>query len=158
MQMVPCACRLHTLLQNQCLQLLVGSVSAACMHDIEAACACFPLVGCPLVCKLPGLLTAEATQQMCHTLAPACCLQAILEWEQKDQERQAAAASVQGGAVQVLTGDEDAPEFVAYVPLPEQKDIELRILEKKKRDLLAKYTSDSLQQEQEQAKAMLNKR
>ncbi len=81
-----------------------------------------------------------------------------MEWEQKDQERQAAAATVQGGAVHVLTGDEDAPEFVAYVPLPEQKDIELRILEKKKRDLLAKYTSDSLQQEQEQAKAMLNKR
>jgi pre-mRNA-splicing factor ISY1 len=84
--------------------------------------------------------------------------QAILEWEQKEQERSAAAASVAGGAVQVLTGDEDAPEFVAYVPLPDQKDIELRILEKKKRDLLAKYTSDSLLQEQESAKAMLNKR
>ncbi len=92
------------------------------------------------------------------TSLPPRAPQAILEWEQREQERSAAAASVAGGAVNVQTGDEDAPEFVAYVPLPDQKDIELRILEKKKRDLLAKYTSDSLQQEQEAAKAMLNKR
>jgi pre-mRNA-splicing factor ISY1 len=48
--------------------------------------------------------------------------------------------------------------FVAYVPLPDQKAIEQLILEKKKADLLAKYTSDSLVKEQEEAKSLLNVR
>lgn len=48
--------------------------------------------------------------------------------------------------------------FVAYVPLPDQKAIEQLVLEKKKADLLAKYTSDSLVKEQEEAKSLLNVR
>jgi len=48
--------------------------------------------------------------------------------------------------------------FVAYVPLPDQKAIEQLILEKKKADLLAKYTSESLVKEQEEAKSLLNVR
>lgn len=48
--------------------------------------------------------------------------------------------------------------FVAYVPLPDQKAIEQLVLEKKKADLLAKYTSDSLAKEQEEAKSLLNVR
>ncbi len=46
--------------------------------------------------------------------------------------------------------------FVAYVPLPDQKEIEARVLEKKKADLLAMYTSESLRDKQQQAKELLN--
>lgn len=51
---------------------------------------------------------------------------------------------------------DDTPQYVAYVPLPEQKEIELRVLAKKKHDLMAKYASDSLIQQQEEAKQLLN--
>lgn len=51
---------------------------------------------------------------------------------------------------------DDTPRYVAYVPLPEQKEIELRVLAKKKHDLMAKYASDSLIQQQEEAKQLLN--
>ena len=50
------------------------------------------------------------------------------------------------------------PQFVAYVPLPDQKEIESRILDKKKADLLAKYSSSALLREQQEAKALLNVR
>ena len=50
------------------------------------------------------------------------------------------------------------PQFVAYVPLPDQKEIESRILDKKKADLLAKYASSGLLREQQEAKALLNVR
>ena len=42
--------------------------------------------------------------------------------------------------------------------MPDQKAIEQLVLEKKKADLLAKYTSDNLVKEQEEAKALLNVR
>ena len=48
--------------------------------------------------------------------------------------------------------------FVAHVPLPEKEQIEALVLEKKKKDLLAKYASEELQGQQGEAKAMLNKR
>ena len=47
--------------------------------------------------------------------------------------------------------------FVAHVPLPEKEQIEALVLEKKKKDLLAKYASEELQERQGEAKAMLNK-
>lgn len=47
-------------------------------------------------------------------------------------------------------------EFVAHVPLPDEKEIERMVLEKKKMELLSKYASDSLVEEQTEAKAMLN--
>lgn len=49
-------------------------------------------------------------------------------------------------------------EFVAHVPLPDEKEIERMVLERKKKELLSKYASDSLQVEQEEAKEMLNVR
>lgn len=58
----------------------------------------------------------------------------------------------------VAGADEADNQFVAYVPLPETKDIEKRILNKKKADLLSKYASDSLQEQQASAKELLNKR
>lgn len=47
-------------------------------------------------------------------------------------------------------------EFVVHVPLPDDKEIERMVVEKKKMELLSKYTSDDLLEEQTEAKAMLN--
>lgn len=47
-------------------------------------------------------------------------------------------------------------EFVVHVPLPDEKEIERRVLEKKKMDLLSKYVSEGLMEEQSEAKDMLN--
>lgn len=79
-----------------------------------------------------------------------------MEWEEKEHERRQAIAAARGQAVE----EEDASaeqQFVAYVPLPDQKEIEQRVLEKKKQDLLAKYTSESLRKEQEEAKLLLRR-
>ncbi|XP_030456505.1 uncharacterized protein LOC115677468 [Syzygium oleosum] len=47
-------------------------------------------------------------------------------------------------------------EFVAHVPLPDEKEIEKMIVEKKKMELLNKYASEELLVEQTEAKEMLN--
>lgn len=47
-------------------------------------------------------------------------------------------------------------EFVAHVPLPDEKEIERMVLQKKKMELLSKYASDDLMEEQIEAKDMLN--
>jgi pre-mRNA-splicing factor ISY1 len=61
-------------------------------------------------------------------------------------------------------GDDDDDEgreaesnaFVAHVPLPAREQIEALVLEKKKKDLLAKYASEELREQQGDAEAMLN--
>lgn len=47
-------------------------------------------------------------------------------------------------------------EFVVHVPLPDEKEIERMVVEKKKLELLSKYASEDLVEEQIEAKAMLN--
>jgi len=47
-------------------------------------------------------------------------------------------------------------EFIVHVPLPDEKEIERRVLEKKKMELLSKYVSEGLMEEQTEAKNMLN--
>lgn len=47
-------------------------------------------------------------------------------------------------------------EFVAHVPLPDEKEIERMVVEKKKLELLSKYASDDLVKEELEAKEMLN--
>uniref|UniRef100_A0A5B7AYM5 Pre-mRNA-splicing factor ISY1 n=1 Tax=Davidia involucrata TaxID=16924 RepID=A0A5B7AYM5_DAVIN len=47
-------------------------------------------------------------------------------------------------------------EFVVHVPLPDEKEIERMVVEKKKAELLSKYTSENLLEEQIEAKSMLN--
>ncbi|CAM8951059.1 unnamed protein product [Rhodiola kirilowii] len=47
-------------------------------------------------------------------------------------------------------------EFMVHVPLPDDKEIEKMVVEKKKRELLSKYASEDLLNEQSEAKAMLN--
>lgn len=53
-------------------------------------------------------------------------VQAIADWERKAAERDAEYSKVAGG---VAEGDDpDAePAFMAYVPLPEQQEIEARV-------------------------------
>ena len=53
---------------------------------------------------------------------------------------------------------EPEPSFVSYVPLPDEKEIERRVIERRKADLMAQYASDSLQEQQEEAKALLHKK
>jgi pre-mRNA-splicing factor ISY1 len=108
------------------------------------------------------------TPRLLPCFLPLNAAQAVLEWEEKEHERQAAlpGGAQGGGAVGMVggrgdgdmevDGEGDAARFVAYVPLPDQKEIEARVLEKKKADLLAKYTSDALQAQQETAKSLLN--
>lgn len=86
-------------------------------------------------------------------------MQAMEDWDAKEAERQAALASVRGGLEDASSaGDVSAMQFVAYVPLPDQKEIEAKVLESKKQALLSKYASESLVKEQQEAKALLNRR
>ncbi|KAK9826190.1 hypothetical protein WJX81_006192 [Elliptochloris bilobata] len=80
------------------------------------------------------------------------------EWREKEAEREAALAGVAGGVAGAeMATEAPTQQFVAYVPLPDQAQIEARVLERKKADLLNKYTSAALAQEQQAAKALLNK-
>ncbi|GAB4836162.1 hypothetical protein Ancab_001075 [Ancistrocladus abbreviatus] len=47
-------------------------------------------------------------------------------------------------------------EFVVHVPLPDEREIEKMVLEKKKMELLKQYASENLLEEQMEAKSMLN--
>jgi pre-mRNA-splicing factor ISY1 len=79
----------------------------------------------------------------------------LRQWEAEAPEREREAAKEAAEAVNA--GDADAERFVAFVPLPEIKDIEARVLESKKAALLSKYASEGLQKEQEEARALLNR-
>mmetsp|Transcript_71141 Transcript_71141/g.224930 ORF Transcript_71141/g.224930 Transcript_71141/m.224930 type:complete len:279 (-) Transcript_71141:114-950(-) len=82
------------------------------------------------------------------------------DWERKAADKAAAleAMGKSGAAASGVGdgGDADGPQFVAYVPLPDQKEIEKAVLDKKKRDLLAKYMSEELQSAEADAKELLN--
>ncbi|KAK8934934.1 hypothetical protein KSP39_PZI014602 [Platanthera zijinensis] len=67
----------------------------------------------------------------------------VVEEERREMEREERQRSKQ-------------QEFVVHVPLPDEKEIEKMVLEKKKMELLRKYTSDMLMEEQKEAMAMLN--
>ncbi len=85
--------------------------------------------------------------------------QALEEWKAQEAIRQAAYDQVGTSADRDQQGDAaEAPQFIAYVPLPDTADIEAKVLNKKKADLLAKYTSDALAEKQQEAKDLLNKR
>ncbi len=79
----------------------------------------------------------------------------MAEWEAQERERNEALAGVAGGMPDTEDGPEQAPQYVAYVPLPDQKEIEARVVARKKAELLKKYTSESLQAEQQQSRALL---
>jgi pre-mRNA-splicing factor ISY1 len=54
------------------------------------------------------------------------------------------------------TNNKREREFVSHVPLLDEKEIECMVVEKKKHELLSKYMSEDLMEEQVKAKAMLN--
>ena len=82
--------------------------------------------------------------------------EALAEWDEKDKTRAAdMKAKGKRGAAEMEDEDETT-QFIAHVPLPDTKDIEAKVLEKKKRDLLAKYMSSELQDQENEAKEMLN--
>ena len=53
--------------------------------------------------------------------------QALDEWKAREKERQDAYAGVVDGLDGLADAAADAPQFVAYVPLPDQKEIEQRV-------------------------------
>eukprot|EP01026_Neomeris_dumetosa_P049088 TRINITY_DN4261_c0_g2_i1.p2 TRINITY_DN4261_c0_g2~~TRINITY_DN4261_c0_g2_i1.p2 ORF type:complete len:277 (-),score=56.66 TRINITY_DN4261_c0_g2_i1:137-967(-) len=81
----------------------------------------------------------------------------IKEWQEQEDERLEILKTVKTGErVQIQDEEQiEAPKFVAYVPLPEKQEIERRVLEQRKKELLLKYTSEQLQEEQEEAQKML---
>ncbi|BFG36923.1 hypothetical protein CerSpe_231970 [Prunus speciosa] len=109
-------------------------------------------------------------------------VEAVAEWKRMEEIRKEARRAVKSGEVvsvvkakEVLFEEEEEvveeerqrerelqersereKEFVVHVPLPDDKEIEKMVLEKKKKELLSKYTSDGLLEEQTEAKQMLN--
>ncbi|KAG1369795.1 pre-mRNA-splicing factor ISY1 [Cocos nucifera] len=106
---------------------------------------------------------------------------AVAEWRRMEQIRREARKAVKSGEVAIVGTAEilfeevedvveeerrmerereererSKEEFVVHVPLPDEKEIERMVVEKKKMELLSKYTSDILLEEQLEAKAMLN--
>lgn len=110
--------------------------------------------------------------------------EAVEEWERLDRVRKEARKAVRSGEVVEVTAatreilheeeedvveeermkeremrerlDEKEREFVVHVPLPDEKEIEKMVLQKKKADLLNRYVSDVLMEEQTEAKDLLN--
>lgn len=110
--------------------------------------------------------------------------EAVEEWERLDRIRKEARKAVRSGEVAEVTAatreilheeeedvveeermkekemrdrlDEKEREFVVHVPLPDEKEIEKMVLQKKKADLLNRYVSDGLMEEQTEAKDLLN--
>lgn len=108
--------------------------------------------------------------------------EAVAEWRRMEEIRKEARRSVKSGEVvtvakEVLFEEEEdvveeerrrererefrersekEREFVVHVPLPDEKEIEKMVLEKKKMELLSKYSSEVLLEEQSEAKQMLN--
>lgn len=102
----------------------------------------------------------------------------VYEWEEMEEIKREAKRAVKSGevgvAAKILYEEEEdvveeerrekeekdkekgEKEFMVHVPLPDEKEIERMVVEKKKSELLSKYTSRDLLEEQSEAKAMLN--
>ena len=84
----------------------------------------------------------------------AMLAQARAQW-QRDQEERAAAGGVD---VRTLHGGKDGrgDAFTAHVPLPERGQIEALVVAKKKAELLARYQSAELTEEEAAARKAVN--
>ncbi|KAM0939846.1 putative pre-mRNA-splicing factor Isy1, helix hairpin bin domain superfamily [Dioscorea sansibarensis] len=110
--------------------------------------------------------------------------EAVAEWKRMDEIRKEARRAVKSGEVAAVRpaaaeilfeGEEDVVEeerrierekeegergreheFVVHVPLPDEKEIERRIVEKRKEELLNMYVSNALLDQQNEARTMLN--
>ncbi|KAI3993206.1 hypothetical protein MKX01_009949 [Papaver californicum] len=102
---------------------------------------------------------------------------ALKEWQRMEEIKKEARRAVKSGEVANVTEilfeeEEDVveeeriakeketkkeeDEFVVHVPLPDEKEIERMVVEKKKKELMDKYMSGNLLEEQTEAKSMLN--
>ncbi|KAI3978736.1 hypothetical protein MKX01_015911 [Papaver californicum] len=101
---------------------------------------------------------------------------ALKEWQRMEEIKKEARRAVKSGEVANVTEilfeeEEDVveeeriakeketkkeEEFVVHVPLPDEKEIERMVVEKKKKELMDKYMSGNLLEEQTEAKSMLN--
>ncbi|WMV31031.1 hypothetical protein MTR67_024416 [Solanum verrucosum] len=105
---------------------------------------------------------------------------AVKEWMEMEEIKREAKKSVKSGEVvemglgsKILFEEEEdvieeermerereekdrEKEYVVHVPLPDEKEIERMVVEHKKMELLSKYASEDLMEEQMEAKAMLN--
>lgn len=78
--------------------------------------------------------------------------EALKTWTEEAAERR------QESAVdEALNAPAEGHRFTAYVPLPDQKEIEARVLESKKMALLSKYVSEDLLREQQEVRELLNR-
>ena len=86
--------------------------------------------------------------------------QSVARWKRGEEERAAAEKSTRGRGGRGGDGDDDddSHQFIAHVPLPDTKDIENLLVQKKKKELLAKYMSIELAAAENEAKEMLNKK
>lgn len=91
----------------------------------------------------------------------------IVEWDKKVENGEIVVYEVEEKNL-YLSGfigeneddDNEEPEggdqkFVAHVPVPSQKDVEILLLERKKQELMERYASELLQSQSNQAKALL---
>lgn len=78
------------------------------------------------------------------------------KFEASERDKQAMLAMTKERAGISGKKDDEELEYVAYVPLPEEREIELRVAAKKKSELMAKYATDDLLKQQEEAKQLLN--
>ncbi|KAF4376896.1 hypothetical protein G4B88_018436 [Cannabis sativa] len=107
---------------------------------------------------------------------------AVADWRRMEEIRKEAKRSVKSGEVAMVAKEvlfeeeedvveeerrsererelrestEKEKEFIVHVPLPDDREIERMVVEKKKLELLSKYASEGLLEEQTEAKQMLN--
>jgi Isy1-like splicing family len=95
----------------------------------------FTSLALPPLCRLQRQPSASHSRSRqgrgtcapCWRATPVCCmLQAVAEWEAQAAERAEAYAAVTDGLDASATEPVER-EFVAYVPLPEQEEIEARV-------------------------------
>eukprot|EP00299_Pterocystis_sp_00344_P012515 c6016_g1_i1.p1 GENE.c6016_g1_i1~~c6016_g1_i1.p1 ORF type:complete len:265 (-),score=73.89 c6016_g1_i1:84-878(-) len=78
---------------------------------------------------------------------------AVARWHENAQKR---LRTTEGKSGAYNDADIETRSYIAHVPLPNQDDITRVVLEKKKKELLAKYASDDLLKEAEEAKRLLH--
>ena len=107
----------------------------------------------------------EALEHEAEKIAVA---KAVAEWESSRFEREQAQGSVKPVAMKDSETEEDeedaflaesiAPEedLKAHVAVPDMKDMENAVVERKKQELMARYASQGLVQNEQEAKQLLN--
>jgi pre-mRNA-splicing factor ISY1 len=78
--------------------------------------------------------------------------EALSTWKEEAVDRRR-----DGEVDEALNAPADGHRFTAYVPLPDQKEIEAKVLQSKKMALLSKYVSEDLLREQQEVRELLNR-